>query len=233
MTTKFLRQHIFDTIKEWQMKIGSRDENIRLYYPAVSLKNLLRLGDKAGNGLLEDGLPKDGLPEDDLLENGLPKDGGNAPSEEREGDRKPGGEAGLEKLDRALLIFAQDMEPVLGKIHFSRQGERYCIEVPEKGCAYIADAIPEPEFLKRFLSVITAKDGTLEQIRACFEDFAGMHGLEYTEENKEGDGVGHVFYFSSADPEPYIYCVEEDEFGLTYHRFTREDYEDLSGEDAR
>ena len=28
--------------------------------------------------------------------------------------------------------------------------------------------------------------------------------------------------------EPYVYCVESDEFGLTYHRFTREDYEELS-----
>lgn len=197
MTTEFLRQHIFDTIKEWQMKIGSRDESIRLYYPAVSLMNLLRLGDKAGTG-----------------------------------DKKPEGEARLGELDGALLIFAQDVEPLLGKIRFSRQGERYCIEVPEKGCAYIANAVPEPEFLKRFLSVITAKDSTLEQIRACFQDFAGMYGLGYTEEDKEGEGAGHVFYFSSAVPEPYIYCVEEDEFGLTYHRFTREDYEDLSVEDA-
>lgn len=195
MTTEFLRQHIFDTIKEWQMKIGSREESIRLYYPAVSLMNLLRLEDEAG-------------------------------------DKKPEGEAGFGGLDGALLIFAQDAEPVLGKIRFSRQGERYCIEVPEKGCAYIADAVPEPEFLKRFLSVITAKDSTLEQIRACFRDFAGIHELGYTEEDKEGEGVGHVFYFSSAVPEPYIYCVEEDEFGLTYHRFTREDYEDLSGEEA-
>ncbi|WP_125142394.1 DUF3877 family protein [Clostridium transplantifaecale] len=195
MTTEFLRQHIFDTIKEWQMKIGSREESIRLYYPAASLIKLLRFEDVAG-------------------------------------DKKPEGEAGLGELDGALLIFAQDAEPLLGKIRFSRQGERYCIEVPEKGCAYIADAVSEPEFLKRFLSVITAKDSTLEQIRACFRDFAGMHELGYTEEDREGEGVGHVFYFSSGVPEPYIYCVEEDEFGLTYHRFTREDYEDLSGEDT-
>lgn len=220
MTTEFLRQHIFDTIKEWQMKIGSRDESIRLYYPAVSLMNLLRLGDAVGDGGAEDG------------RNVLPENSGDAPSEDGAGDKKPEGEAGLGELDGALQIFAQDVEPLLGKIRFSRQGERYCIEVPVKGCAYIADAVPEPEFLKRFLSVITAKDSTLEQIRTCFRDFAGMHGLGYTEEDKEGEGVGHVFYFSSAVLEPYIYCVEEDEFGLTYHRFTREDYEDISGEDV-
>lgn len=212
MTTEFLRQNIFDTIKEWQMKIGSRDESIRLYYPAVSLMNLLRLGDEARSGFAEDG--------------------GDAPDGDRAGDVKPDGDAGYGELDGALLLFAQDVEPVLGKIGFSRQGERYFIEVPEKGCAYIADAVPEPEFLKRFLSVITAKDSTLEKIRACFRDFAGMHGLGYTEEDKEGEGAGHVFYFSSAVPEPYIYCVEEDEFGLTYHRFTREDYEDLFREGA-
>ena len=31
------------------------------------------------------------------------------------------------------------------------------------------------------------------------------------------------FYY----PEAYMYCVEEDEFGLAYHRFTRADYAEL------
>lgn len=34
-------------------------------------------------------------------------------------------------------------------------------------------------------------------------------------------------YVAKEVPEPYVYCVEEDEFGLTYHRFTRADYAEL------
>ena len=38
-----------------------------------------------------------------------------------------------------------------------------------------------------------------------------------------------AMYFSFSDPsvDEYCYCVEENEFGLTYHRFSREDYEAL------
>ena len=38
-----LKKHIMDTVKEWQMKIGYRPESMKLYYPAVSLAELLDL----------------------------------------------------------------------------------------------------------------------------------------------------------------------------------------------
>ena len=41
------------------------------------------------------------------------------------------------------------------------------------------------------------------------------------EEDREAEGMGCVFCFENDDFEPYVYCVESDEFGLTYHRFTR------------
>ena len=60
------------------------------------------------------------------------------------------------------------------------------------------------------------------------EDFADKYGESYREEDREAEGMGCVFCFENDDFEPYVYCVESDEFGLTYHRFTREDYEELS-----
>ena len=38
--------------------------------------------------------------------------------------------------------------------------------------------------------------------------------------------VGYFFYEGGA-PDEYVYCVESDDFGLTYHRFTMEDYRKL------
>ena len=43
-----LKKHIIDTVKEWQMKIGYRPESMKLYYPAVSLAELLDLPEDAG-----------------------------------------------------------------------------------------------------------------------------------------------------------------------------------------
>ena len=45
MHTEQLERHIIDTIKEWQMKIGYKEENMRLYYPDVSLIGMLELPD--------------------------------------------------------------------------------------------------------------------------------------------------------------------------------------------
>ncbi len=47
------------------------------------------------------------------------------------------------------------------------------------------------------------------------------------QENMVHDGLGSVFYFEKDSTERYVYCVEDDDFGLTYHRFTRKEYEDL------
>ena len=43
-----LKKHIIDTVKEWQMKICYRPESMKLYYPAVSLAELLGLPEDAG-----------------------------------------------------------------------------------------------------------------------------------------------------------------------------------------
>ena len=45
MNTNALERHIIDTVKEWQMKIGYRSEEMKLYYPDVSLAGLLELAD--------------------------------------------------------------------------------------------------------------------------------------------------------------------------------------------
>ena len=90
------------------------------------------------------------------------------------------------------------------------------------------DTEVEPEFLKNFLSAISDGEHSLERVRRCFSDFADKYGESYREEDREAEGMGCVFCFENDDFEPYVYCVESDEFGLTYHRFTREDYEELS-----
>lgn len=40
-----LEKHVLDTMKEWQLKIGSLDQDIRLYYPKKSLCEFLEVED--------------------------------------------------------------------------------------------------------------------------------------------------------------------------------------------
>lgn len=181
MEINALEKHIMDTVKEWQMKIGYMDENMKLYYPDISLLSLLQL---------KEGISK-------------------------------------QELDLALQVFSEKTKERLGGVRISNEGDRYCIEVPASGCRYIKEQIPDSEFLNMLLQVITTPGNTMKEVRSCFATFAAKYGLQYQEEKSFDDETGQVFYFDKNDQENYVYCVEEDDFGLTYHRFTREDYERL------
>ena len=240
-----LKKHIIDTIKEWQLKIGYREGNMKLYYPGESLEAMLGLAGRDG----EAGQAKAGRTEAE-------REAGQAETGRFREDLSQ--ERAAELLEQALSEFCDEAEPQLGRIRISGSYERYCLEIPPKGCAYVAGKVPEPEFLKLFLKVITGAESTMEQVRECFATYGAEHGTAYIEEEiseeqeasgedgaamQSGDSakiedgavgdahahshMGHAFYFAEEAVEEYVYWVEENEFGLTYHRFTRADYEKL------
>ena len=124
-----LEKHVLDTMKEWQLKIGSLDQDIRLYYPKKSLCEFLEV--------------------EDTIE--------------------------IDKLVKAVTEYLQSK------------------------AAYL------------------------------FEEYAKKEGTTYIVD-KEQDGLGTVLYFADSRVDPYVYCLEEDDFGITYHRFARNDYRDLKEE---
>ena len=73
----------------------------------------------------------------------------------------------------------------------------------------------------------------MDMVRGCFSNYAGQHGVGYVEADHSMEGLGHDFYFDKEGIDDYIYCVEADDFGLTYHRFTKEDYEMLQAGDKQ
>lgn len=212
-----LEKHIIDTIKEWQLKIGYREGNMKLYYPGESLEELL------------------GITKCDIYSEGQSAAETCEPSAEH-------------TLQTVLNRFCDELEPKLGRIKISGSYERYCLDIPAKGCAYVAGKVPEPKFLKRFLQIITNPGSTMVQIRECFESYGMQEGTAYVEElvmedaevveeNHDAEAYkteahrhhhgGYAFYFEDSAVEEYVYWVEENEFGLTYHRFTRGEFQKL------
>ena len=37
----------------------------------------------------------------------------------------------------------------------------------------------------------------------------------------------YLIYFEDGEPDEFYYCLDDDDFGVTYHRFTKEDYIDF------
>ena len=176
-----LAQHMVDTVKEWQLKIGVRKEKMDLFYPLESLKELLKLEKTATT----------------------------------------------EQLEQALTVFQKENRVLFGTLHFWKEKDRYGIEIPEEGVIHIAETIPNPEFLAKFLQVIQNPASKMENVSNCFRKYAKEKRDVLHQENMVHDGLGSVFYFEKESTERYVYCVEDDDFGLTYHRFTRKEYEEL------
>lgn len=168
-----LKQNICDTVKEWEIKIGYREEEIQLYYPEESLVELL--------------------------------------------------ETNRENLKTRLDEFCTEVQEDWGKvlIYETEEKGRYCIKIPSQGVAYVHLKVPENVFLKKFLKAVTVQGARLEDICSIFYQFSDNVIIDKAEKREWG------IWFQEKEIDPYVYYVEEDEFGLEYHRFTQEAYQKL------
>lgn len=173
-----LEKHVIDTMKEWQIKIGSFDTDIRLYYPKASLCRYLEL--------------------------------------ERDTDS--------DILNGKVEAYIAEKMPYLGTVCISAQSDRYCVHISKEGCEYVEKNVPMPEFLTGLLEALKVQK--LEAMTAYFEEYAALHDTLLCKETDDEDG-GTILYFADENVEPYVYCIDQNEFGITYHRFTKEEYKEL------
>ncbi len=125
------------------------------------------------------------------------------------------------KLEAALELFVQENEEDFGRIQVTGEGDRYCLTIPEQGVEYIHERIAESAFLKDFLAVISKRGKTLQDIEQVFYQYSKRLVREKTKD-------GHTaFYFAEEGIDDYVYLIDQDEFGLEYHRFTKRDYQKM------
>lgn len=168
-----LKRNIFDNIKECEIKIGYREEDMNLYYPLESLLEL------------------------------LPSDRENLPD--------------------AIAAFCRSAETELGALTINETEEkgRFCIHVPSAGVKYVHENVKNSPFLKAFLDEIFKPGNSLEDIVNVFRTFSRDVIVEKVEEHEWG------IYFLDPETDPYVYYLEQEEFGLQYHRFTKHAYDVL------
>lgn len=174
-----LLDHIIDTMKEWELKMGRIDSDIRLYYPPDSVCQFLQL-----------------------------------PADAQE-----------ETVIQSVSQYLQEEAPYLGEVKvIPAKDHRIGVVIPKEGSDYVAEHIPPPVFLQELLQILKQQD--LDAIRDHFTRIAKERGGNICEE-KEDDGMGTVLFFEQEEIDPYVYCFDSDDFGVTYHRFSRADYERL------
>lgn len=131
--------------------------------------------------------------------------------------------ASAENLADRLQAFCTDVSSELGEVVITETKEkgRYCVTVPVEGVAYVHSHIEASPFLVAFLQEIHRPGNTREAIIALFRQFSENVIVEKMEERE------WAVYFENPSVDAYVYYIEEDDFGLQYHRFTREAFEDV------
>lgn len=130
-----------------------------------------------------------------------------------------------DSLREKVAQFCQSVVEKLGKVCImeTQEAGRYQVVIPEKGVAYIHENVEAGAFLKVFVENIYRPGMRKDDIVALFQQFSDKVVVEQAGEKE------WAVYFETPEIDAYVYYLEEDEFGLQYHRFTRKSYKELRG----
>ena len=113
-----------------------------------------------------------------------------------------------------LLASSDIHDTGLGTLHFSAHKGRIEISVPPEGAEYVHEYVEEPAFLKAIIELFRQNHHcSVSDVRALFESFSKDYVCEKMPEGSDFDEV--------------LYFVKEEMGHTIYHRFTKEDMENL------
>lgn len=128
---------------------------------------------------------------------------------------------------RDLLREFRDSAPELGPLRFSDREERFCVTVPPEGTEYVFRSVPENQFLKGLLRLVSRHGCTLNEVRDYFRRSA-----DCVTECRMAEEFDLLLYFPDGKPDTYRYCLKEEGSHVLYHRFTEADFLSLGLREA-
>lgn len=125
-----------------------------------------------------------------------------------------------QELEKALADFSGKEKSELGNILITETKEagRYQVTVPKEGVAFVHKNIAASPFVKEFVEKIHNPGMTKDSVVALFKKYSEDVAVEQAGEQE------WVVCFVNPQIDAYVYYIEEDDFGLQYHRFTHQSY---------
>jgi hypothetical protein len=112
----------------------------------------------------------------------------------------------------------------LGQLDFAIHSGRIQVGISPEGAQYVHEHIAIPQFLKNIIELFqTHHSCSLDEILAVF----ARTGDYICEKMPEGSDFDFVLYFKDSSLDPYYYCIKMEMGHTIYHRFLKEDYEEL------
>lgn len=132
------------------------------------------------------------------------------------------------ELSAALDGFAEHVLPRLGRLGFRPVRDGCCITIPAEGTAYVHDSTTGDEFIAQLVSAVRGHDISMEDVIDLFRRSSD----NVTVQDGNGEDFDKMVCFADGVPDEYLYCLTAEPCmdggcHIIYHRFIREDYEDL------
>lgn len=129
---------------------------------------------------------------------------------------------------QALEEFHLYVVDTLGEVKVTRcSGERVCFLIPAEGATYVHEHYGANPFLEELITCFSKHGTTREEIQKLFTKWSDKAKCIYIGSNE----FDEVFYFEDGIPDAYRYCVKFDAGHAFYHRFLKEDFEELLTEE--
>ena len=125
------------------------------------------------------------------------------------------------QMHEALLRFAKEHRDAFGEIAVSSRGDRFCLTVPPEGVEFVHSHADESGFLAEFLRAISRHGATVDDLLAVFR----RHSDRVVVKSLHNGEFDALIYFEDGVPDAYRYCIAKEPCHLTYHRFTKADYD--------
>lgn len=130
------------------------------------------------------------------------------------------------EMVRKLEELFADGKSVLGAMSFRVSAGRIEVSVPPEGARYVHEHMGDVAFLKAIIELFSnPHDKSVEDVKKVFARF----GAYICEEMPEGADFDEALHFVDSSVDAYYYCVKQEMGHLIYHRFLREDYEQIAG----
>lgn len=134
---------------------------------------------------------------------------------------------GSDDTENMLRVFADEVSPRLGNMTFRPIKDGFCLTVPSEGTEYVRNSSDGKEFIRAFIGLVRSHP-TVDEVLELFRSFSDKVEISETD-NEE---FQYLAYFPGGVPDEYVYCISAEEeidgsTHVTYHRFIKEDYEDL------
>ncbi len=129
-----------------------------------------------------------------------------------------------ETILQALNAFCADVHSRLGQVEYALRDERVSLVISKEGGEYVRRGLDENKFIVQLIRLVSSHHASAEDVIALFRAYDENVHIEKMPANEEFD---YLVYFPSGEPDGFYYCLKEDMGHVTYHRFTKTDYEDF------